>query len=273
MSLTKKLSTFALITLISGCVIMVSPSRADFHTQKELSIDASTLSTMDIEAGSGSLVIKGQKGLTKILVTADIYTDPKHKDNYELTLTQSGKTGVLVAKTKSSSGLWNGNSPHINVVVHMPASLMLTVNDGSGDTEISDIQGNVKINDGSGSIHIENIASNVTVIDGSGQIDVYDITGSLTIDDGSGGIEVANVGGNLSINDGSGNIHVKKVTGYANINDGSGDLTVKHITGMITLDDGSGNIYVDNAGGLKVIESGSGELEVNNVKGDVKIAG
>lgn len=271
MPYTKIFSAIALLTFISGCVVIASPSRADFHTQQELSLNASDLSTMDIEAGSGSLVIKGKKGLAEILVTADIYTDSKYNGNYELTLTKSGKTGFLVAKTKNTSGLWNGKSPHINVVVHIPESLMLSVNDGSGDTEISDIQSNVNINDGSGALHIENIGSNVNVIDGSGQIDIYQVAGSLEIEDGSGGIDIEGVGGNLSINDGSGAIYVKKVTGNANIDDNSGNLTVKNVTGMVTVDDGSGNIHIDDAGGLKIIESGSGKLKVNNVKGDFYI--
>ncbi len=271
MKYTKLFSAIVLSTLMTGCVVVASPSHADFHTKKELSLDASSLSAMDIEAGSGSLIVKGEQGLTEISVTADIYTDSKYKDNFELTLTKSGSTGFLVAKTKSSSGFWVGNSPHIDVVVHVPASLMLDVNDGSGNTEISDILGNLDINDGSGELRIENIGGNVDVNDGSGELDIYKVDGSLNIVDGSGDIDIKDVGGNLSINDGSGTIYVKQIGGSAEIDDGSGDLTVKQVTGTVTVDDGSGDIHVEDAGGLKILESGSGGLKVNNVKGDFQI--
>ena len=271
MKYTKLFSAIAISTIITGCVVVASPSHADYHIKKELSLDAGSLTAMDIEAGSGSLIVKGEQGRSEISVTADVYTDSKYKDNYELTLTKSGKSGFLVAKNNSSSGFWRGNSPRIDVVVHVPASLMLDINDGSGDIEISDILGNLDINDGSGGLRVKNIGGNIDINDGSGELEVSQVDGSVTIVDGSGSIEVNNVGGNLSIDDGSGSIYAKNINGSANIEDGSGDLTVKKITGIVTLDDGSGDIEVDDAGGLKILESGSGGLKVNNVKGNFQI--
>ncbi len=272
MKYTKIIAALGLTTMMSGCIVIASsPSRADFHIQKELSLDASTLTAMDIEAGSGSLIVKGEAGLTEVKVTADIYTDKKHTDNYVLSLEQSGETGFLVAKNHSTSGFWTGSSPRIDIVIHIPESLSLDIDDGSGDMEVSNINGKLDIKDGSGNLIVSNIVGNTNIQDGSGSMDISKVNGSLDVIDGSGEININNVEGDLSLDDGSGTIHAKNINGNAKIDDGSGDLTVKHVTGIVTVDDGSGGITVDDAGGLKILDSGSGGLKVNNVKGDFQI--
>lgn len=272
MKRTKLIAALALATIMSGCVVIASsPSRADFHIQKELSLDANSLTALDIETGSGSLEVIGKSGLTEIQVTADIYMDKKYTDNYELTLNELGHTGVFVAKNNSTSGFWVGSSPRIDVVIHVPEGMSLDINDGSGDTEISNINAQLDIKDGSGSLVINNIIGDTNINDGSGDLEVSYIDGNVNIVDGSGEMNINEVKGNLNIDDGSGAIYAKNINGSAEIEDGSGDLTVKQVTGVVTVDDGSGSITIKDTGGLKILDSGSGGLNVSNVKGDYSI--
>jgi DUF4097 and DUF4098 domain-containing protein YvlB len=272
MKYTKIITALSLSTLMCGCIVIASsPSRANFHQQEELTLDARTLTAMDIDVGSGSLTIQGEAGLTEIRVTADIYTDKNNSDDYELTLTKSANTSFLVAKNNSTSGFWVGDSPHIDITIHLPEYLALDIEDGSGSIEVNDILGKLDIRDGSGNITVKNIGSDTYIHDGSGEIEVSQINGKLDIVDGSGEINIEDVKGNLTIDDGSGTIYATNITGNANIDDGSGDLTVKQVTGIVTVDDGSGNININDAGGLKILDSGSGGLKVNNVKGDFEI--
>lgn len=268
---TKVMTIILSLTLFSGCVVIASPSRADFHQQKQLSLDAGELTKFDIDAGAGSLIINGSAQATEITVTADIYTSSDNKDNYELALSDSGKTAFLVAKTNSSMGMWIGSSPYIDVVITVPNSMMLVVEDGSGELYIRDINGEVDINDGSGDLTVSNIGSHLKISDGSGELKVSNVTGNVVIVDGSGEMELINIAGDLNIDDGSGGIVVKNVSGNAVFEDGSGDLTAHQIEGTITLDDGSGDIDIDGAGGLKIIDSGSGALKVKNVNGAFEI--
>jgi DUF4097 and DUF4098 domain-containing protein YvlB len=269
-SLTKASLALATISLLSGCIVIASPSHADVHEKKELTLTANSLKKIDIEAGAGGLIIKGSKQATAITVIADIYTSSKSTSSYDFELSDSGSTAFLVAKA-SSSGSWIGNSPHIDLVVTVPASMMLAVSDGSGEIEVTDIDGAISITDGSGGLSLNNIHNSVSIVDGSGGIELTNIGGSVDIEDGSGGITLNGIGGDLSIDDGSGSIYARGITGNAEINDGSGDLTVKKVTGIITLDDGSGDIDIEEAGGLKIIDSGSGGLKVRNVKGEFEI--
>jgi len=257
-------------TFLSGCIVLASPSHANYHSQQELIIDAQMLTTLNVEAGAGSLVISGSEHVTEITVVADIYAENRDTDDYELTLTQSGKSATLVAKI-STSGFWQGDSPHIDIKVTIPSYLMLKVDDGSGAINISNINGAVAVKDGSGELTIKGVHNDLNVNDGSGDLYISQVIGNVTIVDGSGEIEINDLDGNLDIDDGSGSIYIKGVSGNAVFEDGSGDLTLRKIDGVITIDDGSGDIDVEQAGGLKILESGSGGLRVKKVKGGFEI--
>ena len=271
MKIAQSLLLVTSATLLSGCIVVASPSHANYHTQQQLIINAQMLTALEVEAGAGSLVIAGADNVSEITVVADIYTEKRNADNYQLTLSESGKTAALVAKINSSGGFWQGDSPHIDIKVTMPSHLMLNVDDGSGDTNISNIDGAVAVKDGSGDLTIKGIKNKVEINDGSGGLYVSQVIGNVTIVDGSGEITISDVDGNLDIDDGSGSIVVKGISGSANFEDGSGDLTVRKVDGVITIDDGSGDIDVEQAGGLKIIESGSGGLRVRKVKGGFEI--
>jgi ribosomal protein L24E len=249
---TAKLLSLSVLTLaLSGCVINVKAQRANVSLEESLSLSASSLSQFDIEAGAGSLIVKGDDSATEITVHADIRTT--EEKNYVLELDRSGDTAKLVARHNSHVGYWNGSSPKIDLTVTMPANLMLDIDDGSGNIKVTNINNGLVLEDGSGSASLE------------------DIKGDVTIDDGSGDLFVKNVQGNIELEDGSGGLTVSNVTGDIEIDDGSGELTVMDVTGKVTIDDGSGSIDVSRAGSLKIIDSGSGGLSISKIKGEVDI--
>lgn len=253
MKLANLFAVTAAVTMLSGCIVVANPSHADTHSRQELQLDAGSLSELEVIAGAGKLDIRGQDGISEITVIADIYTDRKNRDNYELTLSKSGDVAKLIARNGDTSGFWVSNSPYIDIVVNVPSELLLQVKDGSGDMKVNGMRDEVTIEDGSGDMTVTNIIGNLTIEDGSGEMNLKDIQGNIAIDDGSGGIVA------------------KNITGTANIEDGSGDLTVRGVSGVVTVDDGSGDIDIQNAGGLTIIESGSGGLHIKDVEGKLEI--
>jgi len=260
------------VATLSGCIVVASPSHADFHIQRELSLDAAQLASLSVETGAGDLIIRGKKGLTEIQVKADIYTDSKKKDEFELSLnTSSTGKAKLIANINNNSGFWIGNSPHIDITVYVPEVMMLSIDDGSGEIEVSNINAGVDIKDGSGDLSIVDINGDLNISDGSGELSIENVVGNVDIEDGSGEITISSISGDVVIEDGSGEIYAKQISGNANIDDGSGDLTVRNVTGLVVINDGSGNIDVKYAGGLKIEEAGSGSLTVKNVEGGFEI--
>ncbi|MCE9679684.1 DUF4097 domain-containing protein [Shewanella sp. AS1] len=257
--------------LLSGCIINVNGANArsfSEHEQQELVIDANDLSSLVARTGAGSLTIIGEAGLTQVQVAADIYTYEGVEPT--LTLLGTGNKAELIADFDSSFTVSFSNSPYIDLVVRVPAQMMLDIEDGSGFIEIKGVDADMKINDGSGSLTIEGGRA-LDITDGSGAIRLTNVGGAIDLEDGSGDIEIANVAGSVKINDGSGGIMLEQVKGDVWIDDGSGFMTVKAVQGMVTIDDGSGDIRVEQSKGLKILESGSGSVSFDKIDGPVSM--
>lgn len=249
---TAKLLSLSLLSLaMSGCVIHVNAQKADTTLQEDLSVSATGLTSFDIEAGAGSLIIEGVDNANSIEVSADIRTT-EEKD-YVLYLKKSGSSARLVAKHNGTYGNWRGHSPEINLTVKMPRNLMLDIDDGSGDIKVTNINNDIRVDDGSGAASFEQI------------------TGDLKVEDGSGSLFIKQVEGNLDLDDGSGELTVSDIVGDVRVEDGSGELTIVNVSGKVVIDDGSGDINVNKAGALEIIDAGSGGLSISKVKGKVDI--
>lgn len=287
--LTKALPIATSLLLMSGCVVHISTGSANIEQQQQRTLSATQLQQLDIEAEAGSLNVVGSNTATEITVDATIFT-AKADDPYILTLEQKGDKAVLVAKNESASGMvvYQGNSPSIDLVVTVPNSFNLDIEDGSGDIDINGVLGNMDIDDGSGSINIaqghdleiddgsgdiylQNITGNIEISDGSGSITAKNVAGMMDIEDGSGDLNLTDITGSVEIDDNSGSINAERLGNYLTIEDGSGDIYAEHINGLVTIEDGSGSIRVNHAKGLTIIDDGSGDLSIDNINGPVKL--
>lgn len=269
---SKKLILSALtVSMLSGCIVIAKPSRANVEFEKELSITASHIQHLDISAGAGELHLIGSDTAKDISIKAHVFTTSSKRDDYDLSLDSNGEKAYIVAKHNSTSGMWIGNSPRIDITVTAPSSMSITIDDGSGDMWISHFNNDVRVKDGSGEIEIKNTQGNLDIDDGSGSITLSNITGNLEVEDGSGELTITQVQGNVDVEDGSGQIVVSDIQGNLTIEDASGDMIVRDISGQVVIDDGSGDIDVTKAGGLRIVEEGSGDLRVKEVKGSFEI--
>jgi hypothetical protein len=214
-----------------------------YTEDRELELDADGLSSFDINAGAGSLVVTGVEGLHKILVTATINVPDEDADDareliekkLKLSLNQSRDEARLEAFFESHSWGWN-DSPSVDLDIRVPHGLALRVDDGSGSMKIIDVNSDVRIDDGSGSIDVAGVTS-ITIDDGSGSIKVIGVQGDVEIEDGSGSITVERVGGSVTIDDGSGGIEIDDVEHDLTIvDDGSGGLNASNVRGAIDND-------------------------------------
>ena len=82
MKLHKLAIVASTVTFLSGCIVIATPSHADYRAQKSLSLQADGLEEFEIKAGAGKLHVTGEEGLTEILVEADIYTESSNPENY-----------------------------------------------------------------------------------------------------------------------------------------------------------------------------------------------
>lgn len=210
---------------------------------RELELDASTLSSLDIDAGAGSLSVIGEAGASEVRVSATVVVPRRDEaaaqrlmeEDMRLELAQDGDAATLTSHFESGFG-WRGQ-PRIDLDVTVPERLALYVNDGSGSATIDGVRGDVRVDDGSGSLSLTRVGR-VEVNDGSGSLEIDDAGGDVSIVDGSGSIDVRRVAGSVTVDDGSGGIDVRDVDLDLIIeSDGSGGLQTARIGGSIVRND------------------------------------
>ncbi len=238
------------LTLLNACVIHVGANEPANIQNRQLQLNASNLQQLVAETEAGDLHIIGEKGREQIEVEARINFDKI--DQLELTLEAKGNAAVLVARNKEQVSFGYVDNASIDLVVRVPERFALKLEDGSGDTRVEGLTGDLLIADGSGNLQVSG-GRQVTIEDGSGNLSLAQTTGNVSIDDGSGDIRISQIGGTLTLTD------------------GSGDVEINQVQGTVTIEDGSGDIRVAQAGGLTVDDDGSGELSYQQISGRITV--
>ena len=216
----------------------------EYEEIRDLSLDASAIGGLGIEAGAGSLEITGVAGLDEIEVTAIIQVPTSDDEKAEkaiesslvLVLEQVGDRAVLKGYFNDIG--WHSNSsPSVRLEVRLPTHFDLEIVDGSGSIVVTNVAGDIEIDDDSGSIKMSGVGGDVRIDDGSGSISLVDVGANVNIRDGSGSITVRRVGGSVVVDDGSGSINVSEVEQDLIIEgDGSGGLNFSDIKGRVETD-------------------------------------
>ncbi len=229
--------------LLLGMVVAATPGCVsawdglagyEYSAPREASIAIGDATSVRVVARAGSLSVEGRSDLTEVRATGTAYAAREDElDDIELTATRSGSTVLIEAHIPDRQQV------KLDIVIELPASMALDIEDSSGSIEIRDVAG-VEVTDGSGSIMIEGVAGDVTLTDGSGSIEVREVGGRVVIaDDGSGSIEIANVEGDVIVEeDGSGSISAANVGGdFVVQRDGSGGIQYDLISGRVSVPD------------------------------------
>jgi hypothetical protein len=233
----------SIVLMIMFAASLVYAAANDYVEVRDLSLDASSINGLDIEAGAGSLSVTGDANLSDIVVVATIEVPDRSEEkalsiiesDLVLVLEESGQKAKLKAYFERDG--W-GDSPLVHIEARIPASLQLDIEDSSGSITVSGVSGNIRVDDSSGSIKMSSVGGDVTIDDSSGSINVDQVGANLQITDGSGSIKVESVGGSVTIDDGSGSIDVRDVEhDLIIVDDGSGSLDMSNIRGKVQTDE------------------------------------
>ena len=219
--------------LLLAPVELAGQSRCEHREVKELEEPAD--GGLDVEAGSGRLVVAGRDGISDVRVTAVLCASSREAlEDLEVTL----DGGRLRTDYPDWRGRWGGrNYARIDLEVAVPQGMDVRVEDGSGSMALSGL-GWVRVKDGSGEIRVRD-ATEVVVEDGSGSLQIEGVAGNVEIEDGSGSLRVREVGGDVEVSDGSGGIEIEAVGGTVRVDGmGSGGLSVRDVEGDLVVGDG-----------------------------------
>ena len=219
----------------SACLVSLGGFSCDVTASRAATLDVGDATRVRVRAGAGSLRIEGHPDLGQVRASgtacAGSVADLEH-----VTLTATRIGTELVFETDTGDG-WSDGWRRLDLVVEVPDSLPLEVDDGSGGIEIYDVAA-VELRDGSGGIDIDGVAGDVRVVDGSGGIDIRAVRGTVVIeDDGSGSIDITDVGRDVIVEeDGSGGINVAEVGGdFVVKRGGSGSVRYRSVRGRVDV--------------------------------------
>jgi hypothetical protein len=157
-------------------------------------------------------------------------------------------------------GLW------VDYTVDVPPGTSVGITTGSGDVEVRDVDGPVRVRTGSGNIEVRTAQGDVEVRTGSGDIHIGELHGDADIQTGSGDVRLETVVGRVTVQTGSGDLTVDRVEGAVEFAIGSGDVTLTDIAGDLRGRTGSGDVILRvrqvPTGRTWDLETGSGNVEV-----------
>jgi hypothetical protein len=246
--------------IVLALALTPSPSRplqseCRFAAPRTADIPTSAITTLQVEAGSGNLQVEGRAGLTTIRVRGQACASSRELLE-AVTLKTRVNAGVSDVVTDGPDNLRDREYARLDLVIEVPASMKVSINDGSGEASVTGVR-------------------SLVIEDGSGELKITDIAESVRVEDGSGEMVISGVGGDVDINDGSGEITLQQIRGSGLIRDGSGSIDAKDITGSVRVsDDGSGSIDVERVGGDFIVTSSSRNgIHHSDVRGEVRIPG
>ncbi|HEU4631461.1 MAG TPA: hypothetical protein VFS08_17035 [Gemmatimonadaceae bacterium] len=216
--------------------LVASPAAAqwgrgrDYTAERSATIRTAGASRIGIQAHAGSLRIEGRSGLTEVRAHGTARASSREiLESVRLRADRSGSAVTIVVETPER--LRDDDWAALDLVVEVPRDLPLTVDDGSGDTEVRDV-GALELRDGSGGILVDGVNGSLRLVDGSGELRVRGVRGDVEIEDGSGEMDVRDVRGSVRIEDGSGELEIRDVgRDVVLARKGSGDVTVTRVGG------------------------------------------
>ncbi len=248
--------------VVTAAFIPTRPARAiaDYISPRNADIDARGAASVRVIAGAGELRIEGRSGISQVRVRGTARASSRSRlDAVRLIAERQGDVVYIKADIPDGSGcFWRGNwgdNAGLDLVIEVPQSLALDVDDGSGGATFFNV-GALKLSDGSGDIEVRGAKGAVAIKDGSGNMTIQNVEGSVHISDGSGNISATNVVGDFTVDD-----------------DGSGDIDITGVGGTVKVgNDGSGNIAVDRVAGDFIVDhKGSGGIRSRGVRGRIEI--
>lgn len=263
-------SVLAIATAM-GLACLASPAAqasAEGGFQKTLAVTGSV--DLDLTTGSGDVHI-GSGPAGQVQVTARIKVNNWFGGNEEDRIRQIEsnppiqQTGNTIHIGHLDNELGHNISISYNVIV--PPDTRLHAHTGSGDQEITGLQGPIEVESGSGNLRISQIGSIVHAETGSGDVNITQVKGDLRAKTGSGTIHAMDVAGGLEAHSGSGDIEFTQTApGAVRVTTGSGEVELRGVKGTVDAEAGSGGIHVEGAPtGSWSLHTGSGEVRLKLV--------
>ena len=219
-----------LLLVVAVLVILFGTgcTHADGNFQKTFTV--TTAPDVEIDNGTGNVTVR-TGAVNSVQVSAQIEAfalSPElvvERIEKNPPLLQSGNR-IQIGRGRSYDDPFRQVS--IRYTVTVPANTRLVSKVGTGDQEISGIQGSLKAESGTGNLR------------------VFDCTNEARISAGTGSIDAEHLDGIIALETGTGDIHLQTAKATrAEASTGTGSIALDSIEGPLTAHTGTGDISVD----------------------------
>jgi hypothetical protein len=270
--------TWLLLLALAPVTELAWADDCKFRADRAGGVDAAGVEKVVIRAGAGDIKVVGRGNAVRIEARGVACAAKQELlDATKISVRREGNI-VYVETDMPQDGGWslgNNGYAYIDLGVALPSSIPVDATDSSGDANFEDLKA-LTVQDSSGDLEISRIAGLADVNDSSGDVDI-DHAGSVRLRDSSGDLDVENVLGDVEVdNDSSGDIRIATVDGNVKVRqDSSGGIRVEDVKGSVDVEsDSSGDIYAGRVkGDFTVRDDSSGSIETESIGGKVTVPG
>lgn len=154
---------------------------------------------------------------------------------------------------------------HLSFEITVPEDTEVAATTASGQQNIRDVKGPVRVTSASGSVTVENVAKDATVAAASGGLTLRDVGGNLRSSTASGSQTIEKIGGEVRARAASGSITIDGPGGRVEANTASGHVDIRGAKEDVRARNASGGISVEgNAtkGALWQLSTASGSVRL-----------
>lgn len=176
--------------------------------------------------------------------------------------------GGVGSRRVTVAGSGRGLRAHANLRVLVPAGRTVTVHQGVGRVDVSNVDGTLNVNTAAASVRAQGVRGTLNVDVGSGSVEVRDAVGAVDVETGSGGVTASNIrGSTFDVGTGSGAVNVSGARVQTlDVTVGSGGVTLAGISAPdVSVETGSGAVNLTLTSDVEAldVETGSGGVTIN----------
>jgi DUF4097 and DUF4098 domain-containing protein YvlB len=271
--------TWLLLLALAPTAALAWDDNCKFRADRAGGVDANGVEKVVIRAGAGDMKVVGRGNAVRIEARGVACAATQEMlDATKINVRREGKVVYVETDLPQDERGWTfgkNQYAYIDLGVALPSGIPVEATDSSGDAAFEDLNA-LTVQDSSGDLEITRVAGLADVGDSSGDIEIEQ-AGSVRARDSSGDLEIDGVRGDVEVdNDSSGDIRITSVDGSVKVRqDSSGSIRVEDVKGSVDVDsDSSGDIYAGRVkGNFTVREDSSGSIEHESIGGEVRVPG
>jgi hypothetical protein len=266
-----------LLLALAPAIALAWGDECKFRADRAGGVEASGVEKVVIRTGAGDMKVVGRGNAVRIEARGVACAAKQELlDASQINVRREGNIVYVETALPQNQSGWSfadNEYAYIDIGIALPSSIPVEAIDSSGDATFEDLKA-LTLQDSSGDLNLSRIAGLADVNDSSGDVEI-DNVGSVRLRDSSGDLDIEEVHGEAEVDqDSSGDIRITRVDGGVKIRqDSSGSIRVEDVKGSVAVDsDSSGDIYAGRVkGDFTVSDDSSGTIEHESIGGTVTV--